>query len=164
MPSPYVDGYKGNENNPEGFPIAKSDYFAFLAFDTALSMIEISLRTGERKWVEAKHPDQISFPYQYQGDGIASTIGYKSPTQSGFYSAPRLNSPASYYAASMGTFKKPIPEHIFEGEAQLKFFQHPFFQDLAAEGKIKIEEGKIAEFANDVNSDDEFITHSANVV
>lgn len=164
MPSPYVDGYNGNENNPKGFPIAKSDYFSFLVFDSSDTKVQISLRTGEKKWVEAKKHADLSFPYQYKGEGIASIIGDKAPTQSGFYSAPRLNAPAVPITDYIGVYTRPIPEHIFDGEAQLKFFQHPFFQYLANEGKIKIEEGKIAEYVNDINSDFEIIYNVEEII
>ncbi len=153
MPSPYVDGYKGSKYQPEGFPIAKSEYFAFLVFASKDNMAKISLRTGEEKWIDTANPNARSFPYEYQGEGVKATIGLSSPTQSGIYSEPRFDSPDRV----IGAFIKPRWVSRFEDDAYEKFFQHPFFQYLAREGKINIEGQKIGEFVNKLGSGFEII-------
>ena len=153
MPSPYVDDYKGSKYQPEGFPIASSEYFRFLVFDSQDDKVLISLRTGEEKWVEMKNPGRWSFPYKYQGEGVKATIGFSSPTQSGIYSEPRFDSPDRV----RGEFIKPLWVSRFGDDAYEKFFQNPFFQDLARKGKINIEGQKIGEFVNKVGSGFEII-------
>jgi len=153
MPSQYVDGYKGTEHNPEGFPIAQSDYFALLVFDAKENMAQISLRSGAKKWVEIKPHHKTDFAYHYQGKGIKAKIPGRAPTQSGLYSAPRLDAPDRLRSG----FFRARWQDMFETEAFDSFFQHPFYQWLASEGKINIEGRKIEEFANDLGSGFEII-------
>ena len=146
MPSPYVDGFAGNENNPKGFPIAASDYFAFLVFNAKDDLAQISLRSGDMKWVKVSK--NKVFPYHYRGEDTKVFITDSRPTQSGIYSAPDLTSPDRL----RGSFDRPIRDWILEGDIQRKFFNHPFFEYLARENKVNFETG-LAEYANDINSD-----------
>jgi len=121
-----------------------SEYYRLMIFDADELWLEISQKTGEKKWIK-KTPSfpNNHIPYHYISDDAPASVYDSSPTQSGVYSEPRLDKPAQYNGQQFGY----LTDSWIDYTIPLDFFSHEIFKILKTYGVFDpnhIEGGKLA--------------------
>lgn len=121
----------------------KSDYYKLKVFDADDIWVQISSKSGEKKWVQQKLASPEQYPYLHISDDTPAYVNRHIPTQTGIYDEPRLDKAARYRGQQHGN----ITDGWIDYTIPLDFFSHDFFKLLKKYDIFNsnhIEQGKLA--------------------
>jgi len=145
VPSANLDYYGTNEFDP-----IANEYFRLQAFDSKDLWVQLSLKTGEKKWTKLKYKKRYGFRYHFSAERIIESHEFSSyPTQSSAFLSPSLNAPDDI----MGQYFRQITDFLIDQNIPLDFFNHEVFKILEkyeAFNPDHIEQGKLATYYGDM--------------
>lgn len=121
----------------------KSDYYKLKVFGADGIWVQISSKSGEKRWVQQKSATPTNYPYQHISNDAAAYVNRNIPTQTGIYDEPRLDKPARYKGQQIGI----ITDDWIDATIPLDFFNREGFKILHKYGVFDpnhIEQGKLA--------------------
>jgi len=152
VPSVYLESV-------EDIKLLGSDYFLLQAFDAKDLWVQMSLKSGEKKWVKMKYPNPYRFDYQYiEGKTVKPHTFSNHPTQSAIYLQPRLDKPAGH----LGGYLRGATDNWIDQDIPLDFFNHDVFKimekyelfnpDHIEQAKLATNYGDILDIRYDVHA------------